>query len=613
MELTEYMSINDKSHIVRSYAKNLLLEISAIKLDKAFNPQRFELIDKEMHRSLVKYFRKKNITNVPFYIAKTTTLETIKDKIDNETILKLDSIETPDSVTKSTTLTPSYKNGNLIEKIATCEIEILKFLLGNRIGLKNLFELLESVEKKEISLSQVFVNLEDHGVDESSQIDNFVNLINSIREAYEANEQLRQTLFEVSFKGENKKLIKRSIARWNKQINKLLSDWHLKENILGAIENKIKDEIDWYNEAIKANINEDIIREKEITLRVKFITLIRDIAEIKKRQITIKEDKEELIRRTLPLVDSIAKDYLNKGLGKEELLGEGRIGLVEALNNFDFQRGYRFTNFAIWWIRQSIIMALVDHNKMTMDITESFIEEIVKMNETSKSLVHKLGREPTANEIAGEMKIDVNRVENVLLNAIEPGEAEKATAEAELATDFDLDKFKEMISVSRISKKPKVKAKKEDVSVEKIKRQAIPSTKKLSEKELIARAKSSVKKQFEKMISDKEVKTRSAYLKIDIPFEQVSSSVLTRNPYISELAKRRANGYCQLCENPAPFIDKDGNPFLETHHIEWLSEGGEDVIKNTVALCPNCHRKMHSLNLKADQKKLEAIARWQDN
>ncbi len=77
-----------------------------------------------------------------------------------------------------------------------------------------------------------------------------------------------------------------------------------------------------------------------------------------------------------------------------------------------------------------------------------------------------------------------------------------------------------------------------------------------------------------------------------------------RNAYVSEYAKRRANGICQLCESPAPFKNKNGEPFLETHHIEWLSEGGTDTIDNTVALCPNCHRKMHILNRFEDRRKL---------
>ncbi|MDC5703455.1 HNH endonuclease [Vibrio europaeus] len=78
-----------------------------------------------------------------------------------------------------------------------------------------------------------------------------------------------------------------------------------------------------------------------------------------------------------------------------------------------------------------------------------------------------------------------------------------------------------------------------------------------------------------------------------------------RNVWVSELAKRLAGGICQLCEQPAPFKNKKGEPYLETHHIEWLAKGGADSTENTVALCPNCHRKMHALNLDEDIKHLK--------
>lgn len=77
-----------------------------------------------------------------------------------------------------------------------------------------------------------------------------------------------------------------------------------------------------------------------------------------------------------------------------------------------------------------------------------------------------------------------------------------------------------------------------------------------------------------------------------------------RNEYIREYAKIRANGICELCESPAPFIDIYGKPFLETHHVIFLSKGGEDSIDNVAALCPNCHRKIHNLNLVEDVEKL---------
>lgn len=73
-----------------------------------------------------------------------------------------------------------------------------------------------------------------------------------------------------------------------------------------------------------------------------------------------------------------------------------------------------------------------------------------------------------------------------------------------------------------------------------------------------------------------------------------------RSPWISEYAKRRAKGICQLCMQPAPFSNGKGEPYLETHHIIWLAKGGDDSIENTVALCPNCHRKMHIVNSKVD-------------
>ena len=81
----------------------------------------------------------------------------------------------------------------------------------------------------------------------------------------------------------------------------------------------------------------------------------------------------------------------------------------------------------------------------------------------------------------------------------------------------------------------------------------------------------------------------------------VKTKTYERSSIVSELAKRRAGGRCQLCSMEAPFKTKDGSPYLETHHIVWLSNGGEDTPENTVALCPNCHRKMHSLNLKKDR------------
>jgi 5-methylcytosine-specific restriction protein A len=89
---------------------------------------------------------------------------------------------------------------------------------------------------------------------------------------------------------------------------------------------------------------------------------------------------------------------------------------------------------------------------------------------------------------------------------------------------------------------------------------------------------------------------------------EVVTEVYERDSIVSEYAKRKADGICQLCNQPAPFRNLDGEPYLETHHIDWLSNDGKDIIENTVALCPNCHRKMHVLNLPADAATLKKKA-----
>ena len=104
-----------------------------------------------------------------------------------------------------------------------------------------------------------------------------------------------------------------------------------------------------------------------------------------------------------------------------------------------------------------------------------------------------------------------------------------------------------------------------------------------------------------RVLSTKELKAQAVVRSARTAASRtLSSRTYIRDPYIAEYAKRRANGICQLCQKPAPFMDREGKPYLESHHIVWLSKGGADSIENTVALCPNCHTRMHVLNSAAD-------------
>lgn len=102
-------------------------------------------------------------------------------------------------------------------------------------------------------------------------------------------------------------------------------------------------------------------------------------------------------------------------------------------------------------------------------------------------------------------------------------------------------------------------------------------------------------------LSDEALQKKALAASSKCPVSEGRAKQFARNPYVAAYAKRRTKGICQLCSSPAPFNNKANNPHLETHHIIWLSKGGEDSIQNTVALCPNCHRKMHILNVESDQ------------
>lgn len=118
-----------------------------------------------------------------------------------------------------------------------------------------------------------------------------------------------------------------------------------------------------------------------------------------------------------------------------------------------------------------------------------------------------------------------------------------------------------------------------------------------------ARAKSRTRK-----MSDSELKEAAKRHSSKKPGDRVvQSSVYERDPVVAEYAKRRAKGKCQLCGKDAPFKDKNGEPYLESHHIIWLSDGGEDTVENTVALCPNCHRRMHVVKDSKDVAALQAV------
>ena len=386
----------------------------------------------------------------------------------------------------------------IAKRIEKGERQIISALLESSLCAKEILNLGEALEQGALRIRDVVrdIDEEESLANQEKRKKDFLSLVEKVRRLDKRNITAYEKLIKRSsgLNAEERKRLRKNLANNRRKIAELLSELKLEkkqvDQICSLLSRRLR-LIDSSEACISASIMEsglpvkDItqlarqlraakgkrcsmgkcrcdsqrlfeleagIKEARVTIRqvendvkMSSASLRRLLIRVREGQKLARSAKKELVEANLRLVVSIAKKYTNRGLQFLDLIQEGNIGLMKAVDKFEYQRGYKFSTYATWWIRQAITRAIADQAR-TIRIPVHMIETINKLIRTSRYLVQEYGREPTPEEIAEKMEFPLEKVRKVLKIAKEPISLETPIGEEEDSHLGDFIEDKKVVS-----------------------------------------------------------------------------------------------------------------------------------------------------------------------